>query len=845
MPGLFNALREHRHFFIIATLLILATTFPTIVYVFKTDIYWHPASNSNDVYIHFWDVWYGGQFLAGQADSFYTGLLFYPEGLSLVSHPFNIPHIIAVNAFSLFLPVFNAFSLAYLLNIFVCALFAYVYLVWLFKDKWIATFGAIVFGLGPHVVGHPNHPPIAHIAPIPLAVYCAHRGLTESRRLLVVCAGLLAGLTTVVILYVFTCLMITLGFLVPALARARLREKHFWLNVALLILTISLSSLWRIYPLVTGIDSVVEVAKWHGEGEIHTDAVSYFINHKNPVFDRWLNSAALLDKNKQFSATSYLGYLPLLLTGLGLLTIATRRKMEPWLLLCALFLILRLGSRLTVNGVVYSDIHLPKYYLNQLLPQVFSPFWEADHYMIGVLLPLAVLACYGLVALQQRFASLAKPGVVLALVAIVASEYHISVQTDRIFPIGDGAISDERLAFLDWLDQEDDEIRLINLPMGRVPSKIYNLYQSLSGFPHAEGAISRTPDRAFDYIRANSLLNAWHEQRPVSCEWIDRATYLAGLAQLETDGFSHVVYHREFADVNGIKDSFRDAEPAYADEFVQIFRLRELGGICTEALNAGYSFTWANLHALQMRSILDERHGTVLLFPPTAQAYANLQRYFRLFTEADRSLASIWVDEQSNIQTRHSAFLEAYSSNDLEQNATLWLVNSRQAINAEETPAFQGWFSQRFRFCQRYREDEHAVFDLYLRVDVPCSAVEQSSQMQVRFDSGLRLRQFSYALKENTLHFYLNWSNDNAVRYGFSLQFFDDQGQKTLQYDNVVQVRPLSTYEIDASSLPAGDYSIQLIVYDFETLASQGGTVTDTGERFDRALEIGSINWSP
>lgn len=187
-----------------------------------------------------------------------------------------------------------------------------------------------------------------------------------------------------------------------------------------------------------------------------------------------------------------------------------------------------------------------------------------------------------------------------------------------------------------------------------------------------------------------------------------------------------------------------------------------------------------------MRSILDERPGTVILFPPTAQAFDSLLGYRRHFPELNRSLAFIWVDESANIETRHSDFPEGYSSSDLEHNAALWLVNSPQAHDAEQTPAFQSWFSYRFHFCQRYEEDERAVFDLYLGVDIPCSAMDQRSQLEVHYDSGLRLHNVSYSLKEGALQFYLSWSNAGADHYGFSLQFFDDKGRKALQYDNVI-----------------------------------------------------------
>ena len=544
VPRLRGLLREHRHVLIVVTLLTLVTTFPTIVKVFKTDVFWHPAGTSRDVYLKFWDVWYGGQFLAGQADPFYTDLLFYPEGLSLAFHSYSWPHIIAVNALSVILPVSNAFSLTYILIIALCAFAAYAYLAWLFSDKWIALFGAVVFGLSPHVVGHPYHVEIAFIASIPLAVYCFHRGTKENRPLLVIAAGLLTGLTALVSFYSFVCLLIILGLLVPALAVARWRDKRFWINIALLTLAVAISSLLRVYPMLAHKDAFGQVAMWHGQEEVKVDAISFLVNHKSPLFRPLVESNPQVFSGNLVSYSSNLGLLPLLLIGVGMLTPVTRRMMAPWALLCALFLILRMGSRLVVNGAVYPDILLPKHILNQLFPVVFASFWEADHFMMGALLPLAVLACYGLVALRKRYASLARPAVILALIAIVALEYHIPVQTDRIFPLGDGTMSAERLAFLDWLDQEDGDIRLINLPMGRNQSKIYNLYQSLSGFPHAEGAIARTPNSAFDYIRANLLLNGWHRSYPIRCDNVEREAYLTALARLQQDGFSHVVHHR-------------------------------------------------------------------------------------------------------------------------------------------------------------------------------------------------------------------------------------------------------------------------------------------------------------
>ena len=51
----------------------------------------------------------------------------------------------------------------------------------------------------------------------------------------------------------------------------------------------------------------------------------------------------------------------------------------------------------------------------------------------------------------------------------------------------------------------------------------------------------------------------------------------------------------------------------------------------------------------------------------------------------------------------------------------------------------------------------------------------------------------------------------------------------------------LAAHEIDATSLAEGVYTVKLIVYDFDTRKSLGGALADTGERFERELELASI----
>ena len=228
MERIRKTLSEHLHFIVITTALTLVITFPTIVYVFRTDVFWLPTGTSTDAYIKLWDMWYGGQMLAGKADRYYTELMFFPNGVSLAYHPIMIPQIIVVDALKSIMPLSNAFSLSYLMIVFTTALSAYVYLLYLVKEKWIAFFGAVLFGFSPHVVGHPNHPDIAFIATLPLALYFFHRGVLEFRSRFIIVSGLLTGLTTVVSMYAFVCLLLSFGLYICAFAVSRWNRRSYW-----------------------------------------------------------------------------------------------------------------------------------------------------------------------------------------------------------------------------------------------------------------------------------------------------------------------------------------------------------------------------------------------------------------------------------------------------------------------------------------------------------------------------------------------------------------------------------------------------------------------------------------
>ena len=578
MHSFWRAIHNHLHFIVITCVLIVVMTFPTIVYVFNTEVFWLPI-DSGDIWIEFWSAWYGKLILAGEADPLFTQLSFYPQGLSLAYHKFSLSHMLVFGALQAILPASNAYNLTYLLIIFTTSSAAYLYLLYILKDKWIALFGAVLIGLSGYVFGRPMHPGESFLATVPLSLYYLHRGFAETRWRFIAISGILVGGTAFIGWYIFVCLLMTVAGYIIYFAVSRGKDRLFWLMAATLIIIVGFIGFVRAYPLISDTDDLDGILDKTGGQETENDLLQFFINYENPLFNRLItnrftSSFVLLPDPGRWN-TSYLGYIPLLLIALGLIRKKYRRRMMPWLLLLLPFLLLRLGSFLTINGHVFNSIVLPKFTLNRLVPVVFDAFYATDHFQIGVLLPLAVLSCYGLLTFLDRFPTRRQSGIVLLLIALLAVEYYRS-------PPGGHIVLEEELAYLDWLAEESDvPVRLINLPMNRGNSKQYLFYQTLSGYPQVEGLATRTPPSAYDYIKANALLFSWHRRESIICTAENREKYQTAFAQLLEDGFSHVVLHYSLLQPGTIEGSFAGLEKAYDDEIVAIYRLEAFQPACS------------------------------------------------------------------------------------------------------------------------------------------------------------------------------------------------------------------------------------------------------------------------
>jgi len=829
MSTFLRILRNHFHFIIVVPVLLVLMTWPTIVYVFQSDVFWLPTT-VYDAWTNIWNAWYAELILAGKAELLYTDLMFYPEGVSLAFHSYSLPHVVMLNALSSFLPLSNAYNLSYLIIIFATTLSAYIYLLYLFRLKWVSLLGAIIFGCSIYVIARPSQPLVTTITTMPLSLYFFHRAVLEKRRSLAALSGLLVGATAFIGIYTYVCLLIALGLYILYFALMRWRHRGFWMTVLLALAVAGSIGVARVYPMLADSPALQQALGKGGGEELNTDLVHFFVNYDHPVLTPVFRQLFGLETDTRWSS-SYLGYIPLALIAIGLLRPTYRRKMLFWLYLMAPFLVLRLGSRLTINDQEFSDILLPKHFLDELLPSVFEAIYAPDYFHSGALLPLAVLSCYGALTLLRFFSQRYRWPLIVLLILGVAFEYYNSLEHV--------VIPDEQLAFLDWLAREDsqDEIRLINLPMGRVNTKLYDFYQTLSGYPHAEGVAGRTPQAAYDYINNNPLLSMWSANKSIHCRLSNQSQYLAALDALLMDGFTHIVMHPKAFFAAKIEDSFAFAEAEFQNEYTAVYRLFDLRGTCPDEM-PGHEAAAHLKEFFSLPAPIPKRNESILSLHPHRLLGSELFRFYTRQAAKWKSLIHISGDAQGQIQIQSSDPRSSDKDSIVNRNSIVWLVYDPQQTDLRSLPVYNDWFVKQYRQCKRAHNSFHIRADLYIRRLFSCDLVDAEPSLAVRYDNGIQLANRLYSVTNNELQVYLWWSEPRKGDHAYSIQIFDSDGVKVAQADHVIRYDPLAYSRIDISQFRPGDYSARLIVYHVDSKKSQPGTIRQNQHSFLRELEI-------
>lgn len=238
-------------------------------------------------------------------------------------------------------------------------------------------------------------------------------------------------------------------------------------------------------------------------------------------------------------------------------------------------------------------------------------------------------------------------------------------------------------------------------------------------------------------------------------------------------------------------------------------------------------------------SELPGHNELILSFHPNMVLSSNKTLpYYRKVIPQWAYIVHITYDSQGDliIQSGHARYgsLEAIAAN----STGIWVLHNPGQSDLMSMPVFRNWFLQRFKICKRFLERDVSIIDYYVKLSIPCELITDDPARGIAYDNETELANYVLEEADGELAAYLWWRHTEDKRYSFSLQIFDEKAKLVGQHDQKISGEPIDIVSIDTSSLPAGDYNVQFIVYEFETLKSQPGRMLLNGESFDRVVEI-------
>lgn len=522
------------------------------------------ASHTPDVYILAWDNWWIQHALAGGQNIFFTNFMFYPQGVSLAAHSFSFTHTLVSSMFQILTNPIAAYNLAIFAIFPIGGLGMYLLAKHLTPSRAAAWIAGLIYTFAPyHMTQALGHPHLSYVQFIPFAVLFTLKTIESHRARDLIAAIVFFTLTAYagqhLLVVAFTWLIVFLP--IDFIANRRPLRKPAVLSLIGIVLGTLILSFPLYQPAISDIlhGQSIQALQTGEFDDTQTDALAYFIPTRyHPVFGASLEETYRnLGKNNLWMP--YLGYAALLLAIVGIAS--QRRKSLAWAMSGLVCIVLALGPQLRINGITYANIPLPFAALQNIFP--FSFLRSPDRFNIVVSLPLAVLAAYGFAAMAQKLSSTRGRVITTTVLSGLILFEYLSVPYPMM-PLP------EQSPFVTQLANETDPYAVLDLPMGRNPSKVYLYWQTLHHKPLIEGHVSRTPDRAYDFIENNLLLRALRNSIKGTLTDEQRVT---AMQQLADQHVRYLLVHIPMSNPDQI-DQYRaiiGADPIYADELVQVY----------------------------------------------------------------------------------------------------------------------------------------------------------------------------------------------------------------------------------------------------------------------------------
>jgi hypothetical protein len=518
-----------------------------------------------DTLVHQWTFWWVRESIATGLNPFETGLLFYPVGVSLASH--NIAWL----NIALWLPLqavmgrYPAYSLLFIstfaLNGFAMYLLAREWI----GRRWPAFVAGLVFGFWPYTMSHNDHPNMIFTCWVLFALLSLHRTLENGRKRDAILSGVFVALIGITRWQLLVIGGVSLA--VYALYRCltdrgcRTRRSLQLLGLTAVVAAVLLVPLFVpvvSYQITRSFPEDIVVAE---PADYQTDLLAYVLPRQgHPIWgDRFAAYRESVDYESVLRSP-FLGFSVMALVLVG--TLRRWKQARLWFLLGCVYLILALGPELMVAGQLYPGVPMPYRLFGEwfLDPVVRRP--HRFNLFLGV--PVAMLAALGVAELLDWDALRKKAApVVLVIAALILVEYCAIP-----YPMLQPAVPD----WYSQLAEEPGDFGILDVPMHpRGYDKWYMLYQITHSKPIVEGHVSRVPREAYEFLDSTPYLKMLYEENVMDPRLMDVTGQLRPLVDA---GVRYLILHPEFASTEQLA-TWRDwltFDPLYEDESLVVYR---------------------------------------------------------------------------------------------------------------------------------------------------------------------------------------------------------------------------------------------------------------------------------
>ena len=786
--------------------------------------------NEGDAFVHLWTFnWVKDALLNGQSP-FFTGRLFYPQGVELYTHNFAWLNI------TLWLPLQEliggaaAYTIVYLAVLVFNGTATYFLLRHLTKNEAAAFLAGFIVTGWPYIITRYSQPNLIFIAFVPLSLLAMHRLTLSGRWLDVLGLGLAVagiGLSRYQMLIMSAPLLLLAGIYWLWQSADAVRNRlllQLTLSAALAMLILA-PFVWPVLQFQATREFSEDILRNEAEwGE--ADLLGFFLPGEGVPFI----GSLIKQQFPNLLTHTPIGLVTLGLSILGLFS--RRREKWLWLAMAVLLLLLALGRVLTING--QTTFPLPYAWLEDHLSFV-QLIRYPSRFSALLAVPMSLLAGYGFEVLSRRWSTRgiwAATGILAILIALGSRVPDYSL------------LALETPAWYETLAAEEGDFGLATIPLTRTFDEYAMIYQLTHQKGLVEGHVSRPPREAYTFINNTPFLAGLREKAPVPPDSDDISSALQPLA---VNNLPYLVIHKRFLTPQQVSEWRRwmGIAPTHEDDELLVYATALEAGETYrvhETAVPGLGFVGGEVYP-QNIGIGDPISGVThwSLQRPTAREWSACYE----LTGADGSV----VDEQCI----PLVFPQPAGEGDQ-------LVRSAFRVPLAQTPAEGSYrLSVRLEDAGGYGSGRFDLGILYVSsAERQFSAPQPQTPLALQLGSSLKLVGFDGPdLGGQGLDLTLYWQalEEMDISYKFYVHLFDVQsGELVAQLDVVphnwsypTNVWHSGEYVRDSFSLPLsnitpGTYQIEIGVYHPDTGERLPVTAADGTAFPNDSIPLGQIS---